>query len=117
MLGPQVGWLPTTTIATSEALAAFTAAPASSSGAWLTVTPGPTASRIPWRGVVAWGGVPPYQSQWTLSALGPMTATDFSAPLRSGSAPPSFFSSTIDSSAIVFEMARCSGLSHGAGPS
>ena len=35
---------------------------------------------------MAWGGVPPYQSQWTLSALGPMTATDFSAPLRSGSA-------------------------------
>ena len=66
---------------------------------------------------MACGGVPPYQSQETLSALGPMTATDFSAPLRSGSASPSFFSSTIDSSAIVFEIARCSRLAHGAGPS
>jgi hypothetical protein len=72
---------------------------------------------MPWRGVVAWGGVPPYQSQWTLSALGPTTAIDLSARLLRGSAPPAFFSSTIDWRAIVLEISRCSGLAQGAGPS
>src|ERR1035438_1434088 len=61
--GPHVGSLPTTTIAASAPRAAFTAAFPNSSTAYFTFTFGPTAFLIPASGVIACGGVPPYQSQ------------------------------------------------------
>src|SRR5450631_1629859 len=61
----QVGWLPTTTIATSADLAARTASPLSLLAAKRTSTLDLSAWPIPASGDTVYGGVPLYQSSST----------------------------------------------------
>src|SRR5487761_1378046 len=72
---------------------------------------------MPFSGVTAYGGVPPYQSQWITFASGPITAMDLMAFLSSGRKFFSFFSSTTDSSAILRETSRSLSVFHGSGES
>ena len=97
-------------------VAAVIAAPASASGAVVTVTLVPanlalTASVT----VILYGGLPPYQSRVMLLARGPTTAMLVSPSFASGSLLFAFFSSTtvlrVTSSAVCFAAGWAHGVS------
>src|SRR5574341_1250983 len=109
----QYGWLPTQTMATSAALAIFTAAPPVLSLAYFTFTSSPTLLRIPASGVTVYGGVPLYQSKSTSSARGPITAIDLSLLLSKGKVLFEFFSNTMVFCVTSLAAALCFSLTQG----